>query len=225
MTDGNGNNTGYSYNADGVCTGVTVKRTDSDGIQREYTSVYTYDEAGNVITVTNPSGEVAASNLVSGNVLLMEDGQRVYVDEVRIEKLAEEINVYNLEVDELHTYFVAGGVLVHNSCKIENSDTVIDEDIVINSANAPGKGGYETVAGHSLNKHSNRNPNIWGKLSGSSQDINSKALSIIHEISDSDKLFKIVESKVSFYEIMLDDNRGIRLNMDMTFKGFIDERR
>ncbi len=47
----------------------------------------------------NASGRwVAASNLVSGDVLLMENGQRVYVEEVRIEKLAEAINVYNLEV-------------------------------------------------------------------------------------------------------------------------------
>ena len=59
---------------------------------------------------------VAASNLVSGDELLMEDGQRVYVKEVRIEKLAENIKVYNLEVDGWHTYFVAGGVLVHNGC-------------------------------------------------------------------------------------------------------------
>ena len=57
----------------------------------------------------------AASNLVSGDVLLMEDGKSVYVLEVWIEKLDEEINVYNLEVDEWHTYFVAGGVLVHNT--------------------------------------------------------------------------------------------------------------
>lgn len=58
---------------------------------------------------------------------------------------------------------------MHNSCEVENSDTVIDEDIVLNSANKTGKGGY--------------------------------------------------------YEIMLDDNRGIRLNMDMAFKGFINQRR
>lgn len=91
--------------------------TTSDGEEIETTMFhpfYVVDEEDE-----NASGRwVAASNLVSGDVLLMEDGQRVYVDEVRIEKLAEEINVYNLEVDELHTYFVAGGVLVHNDCEI-----------------------------------------------------------------------------------------------------------
>lgn len=36
--------------------------------------------------------------------------------QVRIEKLPEKIKVYNLEIEGLHTYFVAGGVLVHNGC-------------------------------------------------------------------------------------------------------------
>ena len=58
----------------------------------------------------------AASNLVRGDLLLTENGEKVYVKEVRIEKSAEPVKVYNLEVDELHTYFVAGGVLVHNMC-------------------------------------------------------------------------------------------------------------
>ena len=63
---------------------------------------------------------VAASNLVAGDALLMEDGRSVYVNKVRIEKLDESIKVYNLEIDELHTYFVAGGVLVHNGCTKNN---------------------------------------------------------------------------------------------------------
>ena len=166
----------------------------------------------------------AASNLEAGDELLTEDGKKVFVSEVRVEKLEEEITVYNLELDEVHTYYVDDGVLVHNSCKIENSDDEIDENIVINSANEPGKGGYETVAGHSLNKHSNRHPDIWGRLSGGADAINNKANSIIKEILNSDKSFRIVESNNrKFYEIMLDDHRGIRLNMDMTFKGFIDQ--
>ena len=56
----------------------------------------------------------AASNLEAGDELLTEDGKKVFVSEVRVEKLAEEITVYNLELDEVHTYYVAGGVLVHN---------------------------------------------------------------------------------------------------------------
>ena len=59
----------------------------------------------------------AASNLKAGDELLSEDGKKVKVSEVKVEKLAEEITVYNLELDEVHTYYVAGGVLVHNRCK------------------------------------------------------------------------------------------------------------
>ena len=58
----------------------------------------------------------AASNLKAGDELLSEDGKKVKVSEVKVEKLAEEITVYNLELDEVHTYYVAGGVLVHNGC-------------------------------------------------------------------------------------------------------------
>ena len=63
----------------------------------------------------------AASNLKAGDELLSEDGKKVKVSEVKVEKLAEEITVYNLELDEVHTYYVAGGVLVHNRCGTSNA--------------------------------------------------------------------------------------------------------
>ena len=62
----------------------------------------------------------AASNLEAGDELLTEDGKKVFVSEVRVEKLEEEITVYNLELDEVHTYYVADGVLVHNMCATKN---------------------------------------------------------------------------------------------------------
>ena len=46
----------------------------------------------------------AASNLKAGDELLSEDGKKVKISEVKVEKLAEEITVYNLELDEVHTY-------------------------------------------------------------------------------------------------------------------------
>ena len=58
----------------------------------------------------------AASNLVKGDELLTEDGRIVYVEEIRIERLTESIQVYNLEVEGLHTYYVGSGVLIHNAC-------------------------------------------------------------------------------------------------------------
>ena len=71
----------------------------------------------------NGTGEwKAASNLKAGDELLSEDGKKVKVSEVKVEKLAEEITVYNLELDEVHTYYVAGGVLVHNGCGKSNTN-------------------------------------------------------------------------------------------------------
>lgn len=66
---------------------------------------------------TEDGGEwVAASNLTKGDEVLTEDGRVVYVENVQVEKLDKKIKVYNLEIEDLHTYFVAGGVLVHNVC-------------------------------------------------------------------------------------------------------------
>ena len=70
---------------------------------------------------------VAASNLLAGNMLQTIDGRTVYVEEVRIEKLLKNINVYNLEVEGLHTYFVASGVLVHNKYDIVDDEYWDDE--------------------------------------------------------------------------------------------------
>jgi len=62
----------------------------------------------------------AASNLIAGDELLADDGRVIYVDEVRIERLAKNSNIYNLEVEKSHTYFVANGILVHNGCGDKN---------------------------------------------------------------------------------------------------------
>ena len=71
--------------------------------------------------------------------LIIETGESVYVEEVRVEKLAESVTVYNLEVEDLHVYYVAG-VLVHNTCgrddfyKDEAEDSV-DDFISLHSYN------------------------------------------------------------------------------------------
>ena len=64
----------------------------------------------------------AASNLQKGDNLITENGESVCVEEVRVEKLAEKVKLYNLEVEDLHVYYVAG-VMVHNIC---GSDDLTD---------------------------------------------------------------------------------------------------
>ena len=67
----------------------------------------------------------ASANLVAGDELLTDDARIVYVEEVRIERLAESIKVYNLEVEGLHTYYVSSGILVHNQY---GSDTSVPDN-------------------------------------------------------------------------------------------------
>ena len=70
-------------------------------------------------------GWVAAGDLEIGDTFVTADGDEVEVTDVEIEKLAEPITVYNLEVEDYHTYFVGEyGVLVHNYVVKENGVTI-----------------------------------------------------------------------------------------------------
>ncbi len=105
----------------------------------------------------------------------------------------------------------------------EGGGNTVDSSKIIDSASTAKKGG-ETVAGHALQKHAGRNPDIWGKVSGNSTKINNTAMQHIDDIISGPGEFKTVQSNgISFLEKMLPDGRGIRLNMDGTFKGFIDQ--
>ena len=102
-------------------TGVLVHVITSEGDDIETTMFHPfYVKCIEKETEENYNGEwKAASNLVAGDELQSEeDGRIVYVKEVRIERLAESIQVYNLEIEGLHTYYVGSGVLVHNRCKL-----------------------------------------------------------------------------------------------------------
>lgn len=60
-------------------------------------------------------GWVAAGDLNNGDEIYLIDGSTAYVIGAELEKLAEKILVYNLEVADYNTYFVGDvPVLVHN---------------------------------------------------------------------------------------------------------------
>jgi hypothetical protein len=60
-------------------------------------------------------GWVAAGELAAGDTLYLADGGHASILSVTREKLASPVDVYNLEVEDFHTYFVAStGVWVHN---------------------------------------------------------------------------------------------------------------
>ncbi len=78
-----------------------------------------------ITTMTHPFWVIAqgagswveAGSLKTGDIVLLSDGQEVPIQSVAYEKLEKPVNVYNLEVEGNHTYFVSSaGVLVHNKC-------------------------------------------------------------------------------------------------------------
>lgn len=80
-----------------------------------------------------------------------------------------------------------------------------------------------TVIGHALSKHAGRKPEIWGKMTGSMSTWNEQAMKHYNEIMYALGDFKpVVSNGVNFLEKYLPDGRGIRLNLDRTFKGFVD---
>jgi hypothetical protein len=62
-------------------------------------------------------GWVAAGDLVVGDEVHMLDGNTSTVAGFKLEKLNKPIPVYNLEVEDFNSYFIGGGVLVHNKCE------------------------------------------------------------------------------------------------------------
>ena len=62
-------------------------------------------------------GWTKAVHLRAGDILVLVNGEYVVVEKVQHEILEAPITVYNFQVEDYHTYYVAdNGVLVHNSC-------------------------------------------------------------------------------------------------------------
>ncbi|MBP5432696.1 MAG: hypothetical protein J6Y81_10370 [Ruminococcus sp.] len=102
---------------------------------KEVLTVYVHDDeteilhlhttAGDVDTTTNHPfyvlgrGWVAAGDLNEGDEVYLIDGSTAYVTGAELERFTESVTVYNLEVVDLHTYFVGDtSILVHNRCKL-----------------------------------------------------------------------------------------------------------
>ena len=100
---------------------------------------------------------------------------------------------------------------------------------ILKSALEPAKPGSNmTRAGHAFHKHSTRNaatnPHKWGKVKGSNAVKNETGLRHFNEILNGPGKFEKVTTPkgITFLEKRLPDGRGLRLNRDGTFKGFID---
>ena len=73
-----------------------------------------------------------AAHLRAGDILVLVNGEYVVVEKVQHELLESPVKVYNFQVADYHTYYVASGVLVHNMC----------------SYNPPNGGGGKTATVH-----------------------------------------------------------------------------
>jgi RHS repeat-associated protein len=81
-----------------------------------------------------------------------------------------------------------------------------------------------TRLGHALSKHAGRRPDIWGKVTGNPSTWHQQGLQHFRTILRSPGEFQRVTNShgTAFLEKMLPDGRGVRLQLDYTFKGFID---
>ena len=93
---------------------VWVKETD-EILHVSTSDGETIDTTTNHPFYVEEKGWVAAGDLEVGDTLVTADGYEVEVTDLELEKLAEPILVYNLDVADFDTYFVGEyGVLVHN---------------------------------------------------------------------------------------------------------------
>ena len=74
-----------------------------------------------IATPTHPfycptKGWTDAARLRAGDILVLVNGEYVVVEKVQHELLENPVKVYNFQVADYHTYYVATGVLVNNSC-------------------------------------------------------------------------------------------------------------
>jgi len=81
-----------------------------------------------------------------------------------------------------------------------------------------------TEAGFQYSKHASRHPR-WGEIKSNNIEKNKVAAENIKDIMDVNGDFNVVanESGIKFLEKFHPDGRGIRLQMDGSFKGFLDK--
>ncbi len=99
-----------------------LKKVLSVSVSETKALVHVTTENGTVINTTENhpfyvegKGWCAAADLEDGDVLRTQDGEEQTVNDVQIEQLDVAVKVYNLEIEDSHTYYVsADEVLVHN---------------------------------------------------------------------------------------------------------------
>ena len=82
-------------------------------------------------------GWCAAADLEAGDHLHTQDGRTEIVLKTETEQLKEAVKVYNMEIEDWHTYYVSDReVLVHNEYGVAN-ESITDQDIKNAMKDAP----------------------------------------------------------------------------------------
>ena len=121
-------------------------------------------------------------------------------------------------VDALNAVFKASEAAAGAVKGLSPSET----KVALSSAQESYKG--STVVGHALSKHAGRDPETWGTMSGPMTKWNELGMAQLQEVVDGPGSFtkQTYDNGLTFLEKRLPDGRGVRLNLDGSFKGFLD---
>ena len=137
-----------------------------------------------VATPTHPfycpvKGWTDAAHLRAGDILVLVNGEYVVVEKIQHELLENPVKVYNFQVQDYHTYYVAeSGVLVHNTCNRygrEHGNDIHKERIKAKLDELENSGLYSDIYG-------NRSLNTAGLNGNQRPDIIAKGTSGIYEV-------------------------------------------
>ena len=116
----------YVWAWDELRNDVSLKRVLETYVNETDELVHVFVNGEEIITTpSHPfyspvKGWTDAVHLRAGDILVLVNGEYVVVEKVQHELLENPVKVYNFQVEDYHTYYVAeSGVLVHNTCKIE----------------------------------------------------------------------------------------------------------
>ena len=131
---------------------LVVKNSDSKETKIDTTTNHPFYVQG--------TGWIPAKDLKTGDSLVLVDESIAEVFSVEIEKLESPVTVYNFEVEDYHTYYVADiGVLVHNDCSVGGKATK-----GISEAELPGRNGALNQAKKDANILRNQHPDDIRKV-------------------------------------------------------------
>ena len=122
---------------------VALKEVVETYVNETYELVHVFVNGEEIVTTPGHpfyspvKGWTDAVNLRAGDVLVLVNGEYVVVEKIQHEILETPVTVYNFQVEDFHTYYVASGVLVHNSCGMTNKE----------ATDAAKKLGYSRVKG------------------------------------------------------------------------------